>query len=419
MECLMMEKYIKQIQEYCKSNYSKMTREPEGFLKYSYIVPGSQYYNDCLWDWDSWLTDVAVRQIMKDNQDVDEQFAECEKGCILNFLDHTNEKGRMPIYIAADEIMPEMDGDENTNIHKPCLAQHAAFVIRENNGDYSWLKPYMGKMEKFIRYYMENMRHEKTGLYFWLDDLAIGVDNDPCTFYRPDKSSASVYLNCLMYRELLAYAYICSLMGLPCQEYEDEAEHLKAAVNKYLWDERNGFYYSTDLNLKPIDPDQWLHSGMPRHWDCVIQKIDCWSGFLTMWAGIATPERAKRMVYENMTKPELFRGKYGIRTLAKTEQAYALLKSGNPSCWLGPVWGISNYMCYRGLMDYGFTKEAEDLAHQTILLFGKDLEGCGEMHEYYDPDTGEGMNNPGFQNWNLLVNNMIAELEGRSVVREF
>ena len=79
MKCLMMEKYIKQIQEYCKSNYSKMTREPEGFLKYSYIVPGSQYYNDCLWDWDSWLTDVAVRQIMKDNQDVDEQFAECEK----------------------------------------------------------------------------------------------------------------------------------------------------------------------------------------------------------------------------------------------------------------------------------------------------------------------------------------------------
>ena len=70
-------------------------------------------------------------------------------------------------------------------------------------------------------------------------------------------------------------------------------------------------------------------------------------------------------------------------------------------------------------MNYGFAGEAEELAIKTIQLFGKDLEKCGEMHEYYNPDTGEGLNNPGFQNWNLLVNNMIAEMEGRYVVKEF
>ena len=88
-------------------------------------------------------------------------------------------------------------------------------------------------------------------------------------------------------------------------------------------------------------------------------------------------------------------------------------------CWLGPVWGISNYMCYRGLKNYGYDKEAAKLAEKTITLFGKDLEACGELHEYYDPDTGEGVNNPGFQCWNLLVNNMIAEEEGRKAIREF
>ena len=56
---------------------------------------------------------------------------------------------------------------------------------------------------------------------------------------------------------------------------------------------------------------------------------------------------------------------------------------------------------------------------KTITLFGNDLEACGELHEYYDPDTGEGVNNPGFQCWNLLVNNMIAEEEGRKAIREF
>lgn len=414
-----MKDYITRILNYSRDNYSKMARSPEGMLKHPYIVPGSQYYSADLWDWDSWLTDVAVRQIMKDNGIVDERFASCEKGCILNFLEHTKEDGRMPILIAADETMPELEDGVLTNIHKPCLAQHAAFIIRENDGDCEWLRPYMGKLRAFIHYYMRAMRHEKTNLYFWQDDLAIGVDNDPCTFYRPNRSSASVYLNCLMYRELLAYACICKQMGEAHEAYEKEADRLKEAVNTQLWDERNGFYYSGDLNLRPIDSNQWLHSGMPRHWDCLLQKIDCWSGFLTMWAGITDGERAQRMVDENMKRPELFQGAYGVRTLARTEKMYALVKSANPSCWLGPVWGISNYMCYRGLMNYGFLEEARELACKTIELFGKDIENCGEMHEYYNPDTGEGMNNPGFQNWNLLVNNMIGELEGRVAVKEF
>lgn len=177
-------------------------------------------------------------------------------------------------------------------------------------------------------------------------------------------------------------------------------------------------YYSANINLKPIVPGG-THSGCPRHWDSVIQKIDSWSGFLALWAGIPTPERAERMVRENMTDPRLFWSDAGVCTLAKTEQMYCNVKSGNPSCWLGPVWGISNYLCYRGLRNYGFHKEAEELAEKTIRLFGKDLQSCGEFHEYYHPDTGEGLMNQGFQNWNLLVNNMIAELEGREVILEF
>ena len=52
-------------------------------------------------------------------------------------------------------------------------------------------------------------------------------------------------------------------------------------------------------------------------------------------------------------------------------------------------------------------------------LFGEDIEENGEMHEYYDPDSGVGVNNSGFQSWNLLVNNMIAWIEGRKCIEEF
>lgn len=194
---------------------------------------------------------------------------------------------------------------------------------------------------------------------------------------------------------------------------------LRKAVNEHLWDERNGTYYSADLNLRPLDTNGWLHSGAPRHWSSLIMRIDSWSGFAALWAGLATPERAERSVRENMLRPELFNANYGICTLAKTEKMYCIVKTGNPSCWLGPIWGISNYMCYRGLVNYGFTKEAEELADKTVRLFGSDIERCGELHEYYHPDTGEGVNNPGFQNWNLLVNNMMAWQEGRPVSVEF
>lgn len=413
------ENYKELIREYAANNFSQMTREPAGYLNHPFIVPGSQSYSDGLWDWDSWLTNVAIRQIMKDIKKPISNFDVFEKGCILNFLENTGEYGCMPIVIAPKVRVPAPDEKEVRNIHKPCLAQHAAFIVKENGGDAEWLRDKMYIFERYIGYYQKNMYHQQTGLYFWIDDMGIGVDNDPSTFYQPDRSCASIYLNCLMYKELLAMDYIYEQLDIHNSLHKIAAENLKKAINDYLWDERNGNYYSANLNLKPVYPNREPHSGCPRHWNSVILKIDSWSGFMAMWAGVASKERAARMVSENMMDERLFCAAYGIRTLAKTEQMYCVVKSGNPSCWLGPVWGVSNYLCYRGLVNYGFLEEARQLAVKTITLFGEDIQRTGEMHEYYHPDTGEGVNNPGFQNWNLLVNNMIAELDSREVIYEF
>lgn len=411
-----MQKYIDYIKEYSRNTYTQMVREPSGLLTEPFIVPGSCYSN-CLWDWDSWLTNVAVRQIMMDNADYNPEFIRCEKGCVINFLNNMVEDGRIPISILPDKVGDFFE--EGRSFHKPCLAQHAAFIIKINNGDCEWIRPYIDKLEKFVDTYMNICRHETTGLYFWPDDLAIGVDNDPCTFYRPPKSSASIYLNCFMYKELFAMVYIYDLLKIESDRYLKEAENLKNAIREHLWDERDGFYYSADINLMPVDKSNLLHSGAPRHWDCLIQRIGVWSGFLAMWAGIATKEQSERMVREHFLNSKSFCADYGVCTLAKNEKMYCIVKTGNPSCWLGPIWGIANWMCFKGLVDYGYIAEAKELAEKTIKLFGRDIEKCGEMHEYYHPDTGEGVNNPGFQNWNFFVNNMIAWYEGREYIKEF
>lgn len=399
------EQYEAVILSYAKNNYKKMFREPDGLLKYRFIVPGSCYDN-CLWDWDSWLTNIALDKIVGI-----EDISEYEKGCVLNFLNHIDEEGRMPIAIFPDRTLPKFESGKETNIHKPILAQHALFIV-EKNKDASWLRPYFKKLEKYLDYYVCNCRHEETGLYFWIDDCAIGVDNDPCTFYRPLRSSGSILLNCFLYREFQATVELAKQLGMNDKDtkYDQLAKQLKDAIQNHCWDERDGFFYNVDLNLLPVDKEQWLHSGCPRHWSCLIQRIEVWSGFLAMWSGIATKEQAKRMVEEHFRNEKTFCAPYGVRTLSKQEKMYAIIKSGNPSCWLGPVWGISNYMVFEGLVRYGYVEEAKELCKKTIELFGKDILVNGEMHEYYDPETGEGVNNPGFQNWNLLVVNMISWL---------
>ncbi|HTX01434.1 MAG TPA: hypothetical protein VMD59_21800, partial [Acidimicrobiales bacterium] len=73
---------------------------------------------------------------------------------------------------------------------------------------------------------------------------------------------------------------------------------------------------------------------------------------------------------------------------------------------------------FRGLVRYGFEDDARELAEKTVALFGRDLEASGGLHELYHPDSGDPIMTRGFQNWNFLVLNMIAWLEGRAVVTE-
>jgi hypothetical protein len=425
--------YIQIIKSHVYKDYKGMYRKAAGALFYPFLTPGSNQYDNVLWDWDSWLSDIALRQILSDvGSEKDKKEAlPYEQGCVLNFLYYGNWDGYIPIVIWEDTDPKKIKPKDiyNVNMHKPVLAQHAAFITRLNGGNAEWLRESFYNLQAFVNNYRAHYKNKATGLYYWQTDVAIGVDNDPCTFYRPPKSSGSIYLNCLMYKELKAMVYLAGRLNLPeiGKEYSAAAEELKTAIQKYCWDERDGFFYSVDLNLRPVTnkPDSSLgkifiiHAGYPRDYDCLIQRIEVWSGFMAMWAGIATPEQAERMVKEHFLNPKTFNSPYGVRTLSKMEKMYNVQASANPSNWRGPIWGISNYMVFRGLLKYGYNKEAKTLAEKTIKLFGKDFEENGALHEYYEPDTGEPILNKGFQNWNYLVTNMIAWLEGKPVIEEF
>lgn len=425
--------YISIIKTNVYKDYKKMYRKGGGSLVYPFLTPGSNQYDNVLWDWDSWLSNIALRQILTDigTPKDKEEAIKYEQGCVLNFLHYGDWDGYLPIVIWEDskprDIRPENIYD--VNMHKPVLAQHAAFITKTNGGDAEWIREKFYHLQTFVNNYKSHHRNKATGLYYWQSDVAIGVDNDPTTFFRPNKSSASIYLNCLMYKELLAMVYLADQLNLSNggKEFAADAENLKSAIQKNCWDERDGFFYSVDLNLRPVANTEdntlgrsfIIHSGFPRDYDCLIQRIEVWSGFLALWAGIATPEQAERIVKEHYSNTKTFNSLAGVRTLSKMEKMYSLRSSANPSNWRGPIWGISNYMVFKGLEKYGYKKEADELARKTINLFGKDFKKHGALHEYYEPETGVPMLNKGFQNWNYLVLNMVAWLEGKKAVEEF
>lgn len=422
-------KFLEPIEEYVTKDYKKMYREAGGNLTYPFLVPGVTY-SDQLWDWDSYYASIAIRQILTSNKNKSKikEFKKYEKGCVLNFLENVGIDGWVPIVIQKDAVYSELMRGfikpkdlYSENMHKPMLAQHTAFLVKTYE-DTDWMKESFSKLQFYIENYRMYRRNVPTGLYFWTTDHYIGVDNDPSTFYRPPGSSASIYLNSFMYKELLAMEYLADKLGMPerVAYYKKEAETLHQAIQELCWDERDESFYSVDINLMPIQKENWgLHSGSPREYDGLIQRIDYWTNFLPLWAGIATPEQAKVIVEKHLLDKKRFNAPYGIRTLSKMEKMYNLKASGNPSNWQGPIWGISNYLVWRGLVNYGFDKEAKEIAIKTITLFGKDLEENNTLHENYDPDTGKPILHPEFQNWNFLVLNMMAWLEGKEVISGF
>ena len=423
METDRIRNYIESLKKFIEQNERQMYRSPSGLLKHPYIVPcspESPYYSDTLWDWDSWLTTISMGQLAEDSGN--QESLPYEKGSVLDFLELCTEDGVMPICVTPEKTLDRMQDHGSpflTNMHKPVLAQQiAALVLRDGKTD--WIAPWMGRLEAFLDCYRKHHCNEETGLFFWQDDFAVGVDNDPSVFYRPARSCGSIYLNSLMYREFLAFGYLLELSGdvVRANLWRGRASSLADAVNRYCFDERDGTYYSVDFGLLPVNPADWLHSGAPRDYPCVLMRIDNWSSFLPLWAGIADAGQAERMLLR-LKDERTFACRAGVRSLSRLEKMYSLRASNNPSNWRGPVWGISSYMIFSGLVRYGFYEEAQKLAYKTIYLFGRDLETSGTLHEYYHPDTLMPIMTHNFQNWNFLVLNMIAWLEGRKFVDTF
>lgn len=409
-------RYEKLIREYILKDVHKTLKNPNDYLKYPFVDPGSVYDGN-LWDWDSFWAVYSLFNLAS-NEEQKELYIKHAKGNIYNFFDNQLEDGYIPMMIEKTDL-PEpylnMKHKEGLimNMHKPFLCQQIR-LISNFCVDYKWVKAYLINIEKYFEAYERYYFNSNCSLYVWADDIMIGMDNDPASFGRPKFSTANIYLNGFMTEELKAMSEICSALAEPAKEayYTEKRKSLIAAIQEECWDKRDKFFYSVDVDIKTRQFD-WFHVGLGVFWKTLPIKVRTWTGFLPLWAGFATEEQAAFLVERHFKDNDTFNSDYGICTLAKDEKMFNLEATNNPSNWLGPIWLVSNYVVFKGLLNYGYIKEARELCDKTVLLLGRDIEKTGTIHEYYDPFTGEPVMNGGFLNWNLLVLNMIDELKNR------
>ncbi len=290
-------------------------------------------------------------------------------------------------------ISRSLKQDRPLQMFKPFLAQIAVMGSKQRGNDYEWLRAsYYDGLKRYIdRWFQYDSDHN--GLPVWDSADASGMDNQISRAGGMHSFiDEGVDLACYLHREEEAMAIIAGKLGKPDDQkmYLARADALAKKINDVFWDDKDGFYY--DRNEKKG----------------TLTKVKSVVGFIPLWAGIASPEQASRLVKEHLLNPKEFWLKYPIATYAATEPDFYEGRHGGECNWHGTAWIPTNYMIFHGLFHYGFKDVARDLAYKTFHMA---LDENPVTREYYDSDTGHGNGMDPFWGWSSLAYVMPLEFE--------
>jgi neutral trehalase len=229
---------------------------------------------------------------------------------------------------------------------------------------------------------MDN-QHERAG--WWLDRFSEGVD-----------------LNCYLVRECRSFSRLAGLAGEQAwsQEYTQKADELAKRIQALMWDEADGFFY--DRNARIDEPLMSRHAGWASSLNgkrVELVKVKAVSAFTVLWAGVATQEQAKRMIFDHLFNSNEFWSPYPVPALARSERWYSRdWLPGDLGCnWRAMTWIPTNYMIVHGLRRYGYSQLASLLVEHTQKLVQK-----SGNREWYDAENGQGCGLDPFWGWSLL-----------------
>jgi len=155
-------------------------------------------------------------------------------------------------------------------------------------------------------------------------------------------------------------------LGQGTREIDGWLARTREVFNARFWDDARGLYLDYDVRART-----------PIH-------VNANATFAPLFAGLASPAQAARLVAEHFDNPVEYApstdSRFRLPSVAKNERSYSPRRY-----WCGPVWIQMNWIIAEGLRRYGFTAQADMLACDSLALMGQ-----SDFREYYDPRDGSG-----------------------------
>jgi alpha,alpha-trehalase len=169
---------------------------------------------------------------------------------------------------------------------------------------------------------------------------------------------APVCLNSLLYKTEKDLEQISRWLGhaADAEKWSKRAEQRKKLIERYLWDEKSGFFFDYDLQTGQRSSYRYATT------------------FYPLWAGLATPEQAKAVV----------------KNLAAFEKPGGLAMSTEETGaqWDLPYgWGNVEMLAIDGLRRYGFNADADRISYEFLSMVAENFRRDGNIREKYNVVT--------------------------------
>jgi len=193
------------------------------------------------------------------------------------------------------------------------------------------------------------------------------------TSYRIEGNCADlnlVELNAMLYKyetdfaELIESEFNCKFESYTTDYWQQQAATRKSAVNKYLWNESKGHYF--DYNVVSNIQSSFVAA----------------STLAPLWANLCSNEQAKKLVQNAIP---LLKEKGGIAGCDEASRG-KISKERPARQWDYPNgWAPHQMMAWKGLINYGFEGEAQELIYRWLYMITKNaVDYNGTIPEKYD-----------------------------------
>jgi glycogen debranching enzyme len=255
-----------------------------------------------------------------------------------------------PLFSWAEVESYRLTGDRSRfEMVIPALTKYAEWLNRDGDPD--------------AKDWESNGRKSKSAIHqlYWNTPLGCGMDNTP----RPaEKGAGWVDMSAqmvIMYNNL---SVICDKLDKPelAGKYRNKAEEINSRINKWCWNEDDGFYYDV-----LSDGSQFRKKTAGAFW--------------TLLAGTPNKIQAEKLI-SHLTNPNEFWRKIVFPTLSADEEEF----NQHGGYWLGAVWAPTNLAIIKGLKKYGYNELAAEAAKNYLSGMYEVFKDSNTVYENYAPD---------------------------------